>query len=68
MTSEQFKAWRKALGFTQAAAAEALGLSKPAVENYDRGVRREDGRAVVIPKVVALACMAIRMGVTDYTE
>lgn len=59
MTHEDFKAWRSAMDLSQAAAADALGLSKATVENYDRGTRREDGRPVEIPKHVALACAAL---------
>lgn len=59
MDHEAFKAWRKALGLTQAEAADALGISKPTVENYERGVRRDTGGAVEIPKHIALACAAI---------
>ncbi len=59
MTPEDFKAWRKVMGFTQAQAAEALGISKPTVENYDKGIRREDGRPFDIPHPVALACSAL---------
>ncbi len=59
MTHEDFKNWRKKMGLTQQQAADVLGLSKATIENYDKGVRREDGRPVVIPRVVALACAAI---------
>ncbi len=59
MTSDDFKAWRKEMGFTQPQAAEALGISRQSVENYERGSRREDERPVVIPKSIALACTAI---------
>ncbi|WP_091918270.1 helix-turn-helix transcriptional regulator [Mesorhizobium sp. YR577] len=59
MTPEDFKAWRKTMGFTQKDAGAALGITKWAIENYERGVRRDDGRPVVIPKTVALACSAI---------
>ena len=59
MTHEDFKNWRNKMGPTQQQAADVLGLSKATIENYDKGVRREDGRPVVIPRVVALACAAI---------
>lgn len=59
MDSAQFRAWRKGLGFTQAAAAEALGLKKVTVTLYERGTRYEDGAPVVIPQHIALACAAI---------
>lgn len=59
MTPKDFKDWREQMGLSQKAAADALGISKPTVENYDRGTRREDGRPVVIPRTVALACAAL---------
>ncbi|RWF41603.1 MAG: XRE family transcriptional regulator [Mesorhizobium sp.] len=49
MTPEEFKAWRLASGFSQTEAAEALGISRGSVENYERGSRREDARPVEIP-------------------
>lgn len=62
MSPEQFKAWRLGLGLTQSEAAEALGLSKASIANYEAGRRREDGRPVEIPKTVALACAAVKAG------
>lgn len=59
MTSDDFKAWRRQMDLSQAGAAEALGVSKPTIENYERGTRREDDRPVVIPHTVALACSAL---------
>jgi transcriptional regulator with XRE-family HTH domain len=56
MTPEKFKSWRESLGLSQQAAADALGLSKGSIELYERGSRRDDGRPVVIPKTVQLAC------------
>ncbi|MGV6875912.1 helix-turn-helix domain-containing protein [Pseudochelatococcus sp. B33] len=59
MTPDDFKGWRKTMGYSQAQAAGALGVSKPTIENYERGTRREDDRPVVIPHTVALACTAL---------
>lgn len=59
MNSHEFKVWREAMGFTQDAAAEALGISKASVVNYESGKRREDNRAVEIPRSISLACSAI---------
>jgi transcriptional regulator with XRE-family HTH domain len=59
MTPDEFKSWREQMGLSQIAAAEALGLSKGSVENYERGTRREDSRPVEIPRTVALACSAL---------
>src|ERR1700686_2842092 len=56
MTSAEFKKWRQNLGLSQLEAAEALGLSKASIELYERGTRREDGRPVIIPTTVELAC------------
>jgi DNA-binding XRE family transcriptional regulator len=59
MTADEFKNWRNAMGYSQAKAADALGLSKPSVENYERGTRREDDRPVAIPLIVSIACTAL---------
>jgi len=59
MTNEDFKAWRKAMGLSQAAAAVALDMSASAIEQYDSGRRRDSGKPVEIPKAVALACAAL---------
>ena len=49
MTPDDFKAWRKSMDWSQGEAADALGISRGSVENYERGSRREDGRPVEIP-------------------
>lgn len=59
MTPDEFKAWRNAMGYSQAEAAKALDLSKGTIENYERGHRLDDGRAVKIPRTVALATQAL---------
>jgi transcriptional regulator with XRE-family HTH domain len=56
MTSVEFKAWRDKLGYSQQAAADALGISKGSVELYERGSRRDDNRPVDIPQPVEFAC------------
>jgi transcriptional regulator with XRE-family HTH domain len=66
MTNLQFKAWRKHMGLTIVEAAEALGVSEGSVELYERGARREDGRPVIVPKPVELACAALALGVKAY--
>ena len=64
MTPHDFKAWRKALGFSQKKAADALGLKNRIVQYYEKGER--DGEKVKIPKHVRLACYALSVGVGDY--
>lgn len=56
MTPAAFIAWRKRLGFTVAAAAEALGMSPSQINDYERGIKRGRGTPAPIPRVVALAC------------
>ena len=40
MTSIKIRAWRKRLGFTQARAAELLGVSIRAIKHWEAGTRR----------------------------
>jgi transcriptional regulator with XRE-family HTH domain len=68
MTSEDFKRWRERTGLSQQEAADALGISKGSVVNYESGARREDDRPVTIPRTVELACAALTFGiVADFT-
>ena len=39
MTPKQIKAWRKAMGMTQRAAAAALGISVRPYQEFERGTR-----------------------------
>jgi len=64
MTSAQFKVWRKALGLKQKEAADRLGLKKRMIQYYETG--RRQGKGVVIPKTVELACYALSVGVLEY--
>ena len=59
MDAQQFKQWRKSLGFSQKAAAEALGVSSMSIQLYERGFRHDDNRPVIIPPRIALACEAL---------
>jgi len=64
MTPERFRAWRKALGLKQRDAAERLGLKKRMIQYYEKG--RRDGKEVMIPKTVRLACYAVSSGIADF--
>lgn len=59
MPPAALREWRKRLGLSQRGAADALGLSLRAVQNYEAGER-------TIPKPVALACAAIALGLREY--
>jgi len=62
MTSNEFKAWRHSLAWTQQQTADKLGISRSSVSNYEAGYRREAGkRSVVIPPIVELACLAFTL-------
>ncbi len=68
MTSDDFKVWRERLGLSQQQAAEALGISKGTVVNYESGSRRDDDRPVTVPKSIELACAALTFGIApDFT-
>lgn len=60
MTPAAFRAWRRRMGWSQQAAANALGISRRTVINYEQG-KPEPSR------VVGLACAALALGITDYT-
>lgn len=62
MNASDFRAWRAALGWSQRRAALELQISHQMVKLYERGrdYSRVDAhgepRAIVIPRVVELAC------------
>lgn len=68
MTPQQLIAWRERLGLNQIAAAKAIGVSPSMLRLYEHGKRYDDGRPVVIPKTVALACAAVALGLSDYPD
>lgn len=65
MTPEQFREWRAYMGYTLREAAEALDLSCGAVQSFEAGARSE-GRRVIIPRTVELACAALAVGIRKY--
>jgi transcriptional regulator with XRE-family HTH domain len=68
MDPKQIKRCRKVLGLSQGAFAQALGLSRTAIELYERGTRRDDPtRVVEIPRTVELACAALMLGIRRYS-
>jgi hypothetical protein len=60
MTGEELKNLRKMMGMTQAQAADALGISRPALAKYEsEELQRREGRPVGVPKVVENGCNLI---------
>lgn len=69
MDNIKFKLWRKKMGFTQSAAAEALGVSRATIQLYELGYRTENPKIkVAIPKSIALACAAINANLNSFGE
>lgn len=65
MTPEQFTAWLGHMAVSKTKAAELLGISRPTLYAYLSGVNAR-GECVEIPRSIALACAALRLGVRDY--
>lgn len=69
MNCDELKEVRERLNYTAQEMADALDVSLATYYNYERGYRHLEGGGQVevgIPKVVALACIAIQLGVSDY--
>lgn len=63
MTSTAIAAWRSRVGLSQRAAAEALGMSLPTYQQYERGAAFADGTPRIAPRWLLLACAAIEAGI-----
>ena len=59
MEKEHFKKWRKKNGFSQAEAANVLGLKRRMIQYYEKGKKGE--KDIQIPKYIKLACEAIEL-------
>jgi transcriptional regulator with XRE-family HTH domain len=59
LTSTDFRTARKRLGLTQAALAQALGMSRTQIVDYESGINHKTKQPIVIPRVVQLAMQAI---------
>lgn len=68
MSPDDFRAWRKRLGLTQAMAAQAIGISTSQLTNYELGINRGSGRPSPIPRTVALACAAVAAGLEPWVD
>lgn len=59
---------RVRLGMSQQELADALGQHRLTVVQYERGFRHKDKKAIEIPKVVEMACLALWAGLPSYGE
>ena len=64
MTPADLRTWQARMGYTQPAAAEALGMSVSGYKDLALGVRRATGKHIEqIDRRTALACAAIEAGI-----
>jgi transcriptional regulator with XRE-family HTH domain len=68
MTSSDLKAWQAHMHYTQAQAADALGVSLATYKDWLTGVSRTHKKTVVIDKRTALACAAIAANLSEWIE
>lgn len=66
MTPADLAAWRAHMGYSQRAAARALGMSLPGYQRMERGADFATGKPVEIDRRTALACGAIAAGIGEY--
>ena len=59
MTPAALRTWRKHLGLSQKAAAEAIGKSRAMYQRYEMGMDP-------VPLTMELACAAVALGVRRY--
>lgn len=59
MTADELKQWRERLHLSQAAAADLIGCSRRAYQNYEAGKS-------AIPKSIALAVSAVLFNLPPY--
>lgn len=58
-TETSFRLWRRRMGYTQAEAAAALGVSASQIQNWDAGHDRGRGRPSIPPYAVRVLMAAL---------
>lgn len=66
MSPEDFKAWRKHMGYSQRAAAKALGVVLTTLQAWERGRAYATGKRVIIDRRTTLACAALAAGLNEW--
>ena len=64
MTPTDLRAWQLRMGYTQARAAAALGVSLATYKDWLRGQSRTSGQPITIDRRTELACAALESGIT----
>ena len=67
MTTADLAAWRQHMGYTQRAAAAALGVTLATYQRLERGAEWAGGAAVTIDRRTALACAALAAGLPEWS-
>ena len=67
MTTADLAAWRQHMGYTQRAAAAALGVTLATYQRLERGAEWADGAAVTIDRRTSLACAALAAGLAEWS-
>ena len=66
MTPGDLAAWRQRMGYTQRAAAAALGVTLATYQRLERGADWADGAVVTIDRRTELACAALAAGLDGW--
>ena len=61
MTNQEFREWQQRMGYTNAEAAEALGVSLSGLAQLRTGVSRSRGNPMPIDRRTDLACQALEI-------
>ena len=67
MTSDDFRAWHNAMGFTYDTGAAELGVSRGTYADYLAGVSRTTGAPVKYKRMLKLAMHALAAGLGEWT-
>lgn len=62
MTPADLRAWQSTMGYTQAAAAQDLGVALGTYRDWITGQSRTTGKPITIDRRTELACAAISAG------
>lgn len=68
MTPSDLAAWRAKMGYSQRAAAEALGMAPRSYQQLERGTSWTTGLPVSIDLRTALACAALAAGIKAWPD
>lgn len=68
MTNDDLKAWQAQMSYTQAQAANALGISRATYIDMSKGISRNTSKPVIIDLRTALACAALAKKLKPWPE